>query len=63
MPNLEDLQAAMELTLEQQFNLKNYSNQLSGLSREQLETFFVELLRQKMLADNMLKTAFKSRSL
>jgi hypothetical protein len=45
----------MELNLEQQFNLKLYEEQVKGLTLEQSQEFLLEVLRQLMVKDNMLK--------
>lgn len=49
----------MELSLEQKFNLKLYEEQVKGLSPEESKTFLLEVLRQLMVKDNMLKHLIK----
>lgn len=49
----------MELSLEQQFNLKLYEEQIKGLSSEKSQEFLLEVLRQLMVKDNMLKHLLK----
>jgi hypothetical protein len=49
----------MELTLEQEFNLKLYTEQVKDLSPAQSQEFLLEVLRQLMVKDNMLKHALK----
>lgn len=49
----------MELNLEQQFNLKLYEEQVKGLNLEQSQEFLLEVLRQLMVKDNMLKHLMK----
>jgi hypothetical protein len=49
----------MELTLEQQFNLKIYQEQVKSLSHEESQEFLLEVLRQLMVKDNMLKHVMK----
>jgi hypothetical protein len=49
----------MELNLEQQFNLKLYEEQVKGLTLEQSQEFLLEVLRQLMVKDNMLKHLLK----
>ncbi|MEX0271287.1 NblA/ycf18 family protein [Leptolyngbyaceae cyanobacterium UHCC 1019] len=49
----------MELNLEQQFNLKLYEEQVKGLNLEQSQEFLLEVLRQLMVKDNMLKHLLK----
>ena len=49
----------MELSLEQKFNLKLYEEQVKELSPEESKTFLLEVLRQLMVKDNMLKHLIK----
>ncbi|NET33166.1 MAG: phycobilisome degradation protein nblA [Cyanothece sp. SIO1E1] len=49
----------MELSLEQKFNLKLYEEQIKGLSPEESQKFLLEVLRQLMLKDNMVKHLLK----
>ncbi|PZV11438.1 MAG: phycobilisome degradation protein nblA [Leptolyngbya sp.] len=49
----------MELSLEQKFNLKVYEEQVKGLSLEQSQDFLLEVLRQLMVKDNMIKHLLK----
>ena len=49
----------MELSLEQKFNLKMYEEQIKSLSPEQSQEFLLEVLRQLMVKDNMLKHLMK----
>ena len=49
----------MELSLEQKFNLKMYEEQIKGLSQEETQKYLLEVLRQLMLKDNMLKYFMK----
>lgn len=49
----------MELSLEQEFNLKMYEEQVKGLNPEQSQKFLLEVLRQLMVKDNMLKCLMK----
>ena len=48
-----------ELTLEQQFRLQALKDQVHTLSREEAQEFLVEVLRQMMVKDNMLKNLIK----
>ncbi|MFM7449379.1 MAG: NblA/ycf18 family protein [Leptolyngbyaceae cyanobacterium] len=52
----------MELTLEQKFNLKIYQEQVKSLSHEESQEFLLEVLRQLMVKDNMLKHVMKQVS-
>jgi len=49
----------MELSLEQKFNLKLYEEQIKSLSQEESQKFLLEVLRQLMVKDNMLKHLLK----
>ena len=49
----------MELSLEQKFNLKLYEEQVKSLSQEESQQFLLELLRQLMVKENMLKHLLK----
>ncbi|MFM7425171.1 MAG: NblA/ycf18 family protein [Elainella sp.] len=49
----------MELSLEQQFNLKVYEDQVQELSHEEVQQFLLEVLRQLMIKDNILKHLLK----
>jgi hypothetical protein len=49
----------MELSLEQKFNLKLYEEQVKELSPEESQKFLLEVLRQLMVKDNMLKHLLK----
>jgi Phycobilisome degradation protein nblA len=52
----------MELTLEQKFNLKMYQEQVKSLSYEESQEFLLEVLRQLMVKDNILKHVMKQVS-
>ena len=49
----------IELSLEQKFNLKLYGDQVKALSPEESQKFLLEVLRQLMVKDNMLKHVMK----
>ncbi len=49
----------MDLNLEQKFNLKLYEEQVKGLSQEESQKFLLEVLRQLMVKDNMIKHLLK----
>ncbi|MBE9182079.1 NblA/ycf18 family protein [Oculatella sp. LEGE 06141] len=44
---------AIELTLEQEFSLRNFADQVQQMSREQAQEFLVMLQKQVMLRDAM----------
>lgn len=46
---------ATELTLEQQFKLKVYEQQSKLLSQEECQILLVEIVRQNMIKDNVIK--------
>ena len=52
---LEVMDIPMELSLEQKFKLKLYENEVKGLSPEESQEFLLEVLRQLMVKDNMVK--------
>jgi hypothetical protein len=43
------------LSLEQEFNLRSYEQQIRNMSQEQAQEFLLEVLRQMMIKDNMIK--------
>ncbi|MFN6518868.1 MAG: NblA/ycf18 family protein [Nostoc sp. CreGUA01] len=49
----------IELTLEQQFRLKNLKDQVKNLSQEEAQEFLLEVLRQMMVKDNLVKHLLK----
>jgi Phycobilisome degradation protein nblA len=53
--------SALELSLEQQFSLKQYENQVTKLHPDQAQEFLIEVLRQLMLKDNAIRSLMKSQ--
>ena len=49
----------VELSLEQEFSLRSFSDQVQSMSREQAQDFLVNLYRQMMLKEEMYKTFLK----
>lgn len=49
----------IELTLEQQFNLRSFQDQVARMSREQAQQFLVKLYEQMMLRETMYKHFLK----
>jgi hypothetical protein len=47
------------LSLEQKFNLKVYEDQVKGLSQDQAQTFLLEVMRQLMIKENVIKHLLK----
>jgi hypothetical protein len=45
----------VQLSLEQQFNMRAFSEQVKDLSREQAQDFLVDLYRQMMIKETMYK--------
>ena len=52
----------LELSLEQRFNLKVYEDQVKNLSPEESQRFLLEVLRQLMLKDNIVKHLLKEQA-
>jgi hypothetical protein len=44
-----------ELTLEQEFNLTMYKEMVKNLSQDQAQEYLLEILRQMMIKDNLIK--------
>jgi hypothetical protein len=49
----------LELSLEQQFNLKSFESQVAKMSREQAQQFLVKLYEQMMMRETMYKRFLK----
>jgi hypothetical protein len=49
----------LELSMEQQFNLKMYEGQVKDLSSEQAQDFLLEVMRQLMIKENVIKHLLK----
>ena len=49
----------LDLSLEQQFNLKMYEGQVKGLSTEQAQDFLLEVMRQLMIKENVIRHLMK----
>jgi Phycobilisome degradation protein nblA len=50
---------ALELTLEQQFSLKQYENQVARSSPEQSRELLIEVLRQLRIKDNVIRSMIR----
>jgi uncharacterized protein YaaW (UPF0174 family) len=48
-----------ELTLEQQFRLQTLKDQVQTLSQQEAQEFLMEVLRQMMVKDNLVKHLLK----
>lgn len=51
---------ALNLSLEQEFLLKNYEQQVKHLSPERAQEFLLEAFRQLMIKDNAIRSLVKS---
>ncbi|HBQ97744.1 MULTISPECIES: NblA/ycf18 family protein [Roseofilum] len=49
----------MQLTLEQEFNLRSFQTQVEKMSREQAQEFLVKLYEQMMLRETMYQQFIK----
>jgi hypothetical protein len=47
------------LSLEQKFNLRMYEDQVKSLSQEQAQSFLLEMMRQVMIKENVIKHLLK----
>jgi Phycobilisome degradation protein nblA len=54
---------ALELSLEQQFSLAKYAQQVQELSPDRTQKFLIEAFRQLMVKDNVIRVLAKSGSL
>jgi hypothetical protein len=50
----------LELSLEQQFSLRQYESQVTNLSQDQASEFLIEALRQLMIKDNAIRSLIRS---
>lgn len=48
------------LTLEQQFQLKVYQDQVNSMSKQEAQECLLEVLRQMMVKDNLVKQLLKN---
>ncbi|MBC6480433.1 MAG: NblA/ycf18 family protein [Hormoscilla sp. GUM202] len=48
------------LTLEQQFKLKVYQDQVKSMSKQEAQECLLEVLRQMMVKDNLVKQLLKN---
>lgn len=53
-------QSNLPLSVEQQFNLRKYQDQVKTVSREELEDLFLEIMRQKMAQENLFKDLMRN---
>ena len=57
------MDSPIELTLEQEFELKKMLTSINKMNREQAQQFLVEAMRQLMLKDNWIRHMFKQNYL
>jgi rubrerythrin len=57
------MDAQIALSLEQKFTLKMYEEKVKGLSQEESQQLLLEVLRQLMVKDNMIKHLIKNNNL
>jgi hypothetical protein len=57
---MDNLHAALQLSLEQRFSAKMQESQVRELSREQAQEMLLELMRQLMIKDNVIRYLMKS---
>lgn len=51
----------LELTMEQQFNMKVYEDQVKQMSADQAQEFLLQTMRQLMIKDNVIRHLMKQR--
>jgi hypothetical protein len=56
---MDNLHAALQLSLEQRFSAKMQESQVRELSREQAQEMLIELMRQLMIKDNVIRHLMK----
>jgi hypothetical protein len=54
------MEISAKLSLEQEFKLQVLREQVQGLSREEAQDFLLELFRQMMIKDNIVKNLLKN---
>lgn len=54
------MEGAGQLSLEQQFKLKVLQEQVQGLTKEQAQEYLLEMFRQMMVKDNLVKHLIKN---
>jgi Phycobilisome degradation protein nblA len=50
---------ALELSLEQQFSLYQYENQVKKLSSQETQKLLIDVLRQLMVKDNVIRSLIR----
>ena len=54
------MEAALSLSLEQEFNLSAYRQELEGLEESQKDELIIDIMRQLMIKNNVIKHLFSS---
>jgi Phycobilisome degradation protein nblA len=54
------MELPLSLSLEQNFNLKVYEDQVKGLSQQQAQEYLLEVMRQLMIKDNVIRHLMKT---
>jgi hypothetical protein len=54
------METPAQLSLEQQFKLQVFKDQVESLNREQAQEYLIELFRQMMVKDNLFKHLLKN---
>lgn len=49
----------IELSLEQQFNIRSFESQVQKMSREQAQDFLIKMYEQMIVRENMYKSFIK----
>jgi Phycobilisome degradation protein nblA len=49
----------LTLTMEQQFSMKVYEDQVKGMNADQAQEFLLEIMRQLMIKDNVIRHLLK----
>lgn len=56
---MEELGTALSLTLEQEFRLRRYTEEVKGLSEKDARNYLLDLMRQVMIKDNVIQHLMK----
>lgn len=56
------METALKLTLEQEFNLRAFRQQIETLNNDQKDQYLVEVLRQLMIKNNVIRHLIASDS-
>jgi hypothetical protein len=59
LPGESTMDLPLALTMEQQFRLKVCEDQVKNLSAEQAQDFLLEIMRQLMIKDNVIRHLIK----